>query len=332
MQNELCPRLAALKPTGFALQKQKETMRLKEKIAFELLKCKHRLVGKHLLFTVKDEKSSPFFIQASGRSGTTLLRTILLRGDELIIPPESNYLIPELIIQFLKNSSKSWRDLVAILILHLREAQGQEYFGYWKADLARIERVCLELPVESRSLHQVVQTIFLDGCNSNKLWGDKTPILLFAQEYLSFLYPNAKYIFLVRDGRDVIRSRIDHRSDATIDNSIRRWNESCEIIFKAKGMLSPEKYKILRYEDLVSEPEVEVQRVCEFLSVSYSPKMLDHEIRQELGDAGKSHHVNTRKPINTDSIGRWKNYFSHQETEKLNRVLEKNLDAFGYST
>lgn len=307
-------------------------MQLKEKISIGTLRCRQKIWGKHPLFTSHDKLSSPFFIQASGRSGTTLLRTILLRGDQLIIPPESNFLIPELIVQFMKSSSKKWEEIVSDIILHLRDAQKLEYFSYWSADLTKIERACLELPIKNRSLHKIVQTIFLDGGASAKTWGDKTPILLFAEEYLSFLFPHAKYIFLVRDGRDVIRSRIEHLTDATIENSVDRWNKSCDIIMRAKRRLPSEKIKVLKYENLVRAPEAEVQSTCEFLGVSYYSEMLNQEKRLDLGDTVKAHHANTKKPISTDSIGQWKNYFSYQETEKLNKALGKNLDAFGYST
>ena len=82
-------------------------------------------------------------------------------------------------------------------------------------------------------------------------------------------------------------------------------------------------------EQRAGEPVI--RQACSFLGVDYSSSMLDHTSRvDKLGDTDKAHHSNLTKPINSESVGKWKKNFSDSEQKEVNRLLRQNLLSLGY--
>ena len=302
-------------------------MTFREKAVFNFLKLKHRFVGRHPISTKLDANHLPFFIMSSGRSGTTLLRTMLIRGEHVVIPPESNILIPEVVTIYLKKNRKSWEDLVSAIFEHI---SGIDYLDYWDLDINKIVNHLMQLELKHRSLHAIIEAIYTNGSSSRIRWGDKTPIVIFMDDYITYAFPKAKRIYMIRDGRDVIRSRIEHRNDATLHNSIERWNNACDIIQRRIGENSHFNM-VIRYEDLVTEPEIWMKKICVYLGLDYHPQMLNASIKLDLGDTVMQHHENSKRPISTESIGKWKAYFNDQDIRHLNQALGTNLQRFNYA-
>ena len=99
---------------------------------------------------------------------------------------------------------------------------------------------------------------------------------------------------------------------------------------RAVGLAMPaDVYLEVRYEDLVANPEIVLERICRFLGEEFMPDLLDHTrlARQEIGPAG---HVEVRQPISTTSVQRWRTDMSEFEKRMADRVAGSTLSALGY--
>ena len=93
------------------------------------------------------------------------------------------------------------------------------------------------------------------------------------------LWPNARVIHLVRDGRDVALSRIRLGWAGNVWTSAPAWAEierSWELL---RPRLAAEQVHEMRYEDLVAHPGEELDRLCAFLGIDYEAEMLRYPDR-----------------------------------------------------
>lgn len=93
---------------------------------------------------------------------------------------------------------------------------------------------------------------------------------------IPFLFPNAKFIHLVRDPRDVARSSIGMGWAGNVYYGVDHWLETELSWNRLQAKISPEQCFELRFEDLILAPEVELEKLCLFMGVQYSEKMLDY--------------------------------------------------------
>jgi hypothetical protein len=111
---------------------------------------------------------------------------------------------------------------------------------------------------------------------------------------LLWLWPDARYIHLVRDGRDVALSTIPMGWAGNMYRGIRAWAEVEELWRRMAERLPADRQITVTYEDLAADPEYELRRICDFLGVDYDPAMLRYDRESTYG------------PPHGDSIGKWK--------------------------
>lgn len=110
-------------------------------------------------------------------------------------------------------------------------------------------------------------------------WGDKTPIYVKSLDLLADLFPSARFIHIIRDGRDVALSYLDVPWGPTsIWEVARKWKIEVAGGRTSGGRLGSNRYTEVRYENLVREPEAELRRLCEFVRLPFTPMMLDFHL------------------------------------------------------
>ncbi len=90
------------------------------------------------------------------------------------------------------------------------------------------------------------------------------------------LWPQARFIHLIRDGRDVARSCVEMGWAGHVHHGVERWIEAERLWERVQAGLPSQRWIELTYEDLIREPEVQLARLCDFLGVAYSPAMLSY--------------------------------------------------------
>ena len=279
--------------------------------------------------SVSDIVFAPFFIVSSGRSGTTLLRRMLTAHHQLHIPPESDDLIPRGAQFFAAHSKKEWKWLVLQVCSIFETAP---CFAFWKTDLSQIKEPLINLPPEARSYAAIVNAIykhhaFLQG-KSSDTWGDKTPYLVHCLDWLRLIFPNARYIFVVRDGRAVVHSMIK-KQGYTLRQAAVRWRDSVLLFNAHTKKIEPDHQICIHYEDLVGNTQQVLKNICDFLKVPFLQE-LSSSIPENMGDTVLSHHENTSKPVSKDHLTIWKQELEDKQIQYLNTMLRKELLYFRY--
>lgn len=216
--------------------------------------------------------TAPVFVVGMGRSGTTLLRMMLTHHPRLAIPYESGFLTgyQDRAPDFAPLTDDAHlRRLVETM---LAERNVQRWDHTFSA-----ERIVAA--VGERTVAGVARAIYEDYAagRSKARWGDKSDYL----DRLHVLYemfPDAQFIHIVRDGRDVALSVMKLPwGPNDIVGAAEWWDAHVRIARRVGAVMGPRKYMEVRYEHLVTRPEHELRRCCAFIGEDYTPAMLDYQ-------------------------------------------------------
>ena len=277
------------------------------------------------------EPLRPFFIIGSGRSGNTLLRRILQAHSELHIPPE-NHALGTAITVYRRNRGIAWPHLVDLVLGTFQFSRG---FDLFDVDLRPLAEGLREAPKGSRNLAHMLDSFYRFHARAHDRqcthWGDKTPLNTFNAFKIGSVFPDVRFIHIVRDGVDVAESYVRAGLIAEHDEAARRWSSSIDAARRAKRRY-PAQFLEIRYEALVHEPEQVIRSVCDFLAVSFEASMLSQtEHTREMGDVPRyAHHQQTLEPISADSVGKGRRELDRRTLGRLAKVIGKQLQTLGY--
>jgi len=220
------------------------------------------------------------FIVGVGHSGTTLLRLMLDAHPELAIPPETNFL-PEL-IDLTRGGEASPEQVTRLLTEHRRWGD----FGLEAEQLHGRLRAAGRLT--PRAAARCFYELYAEGQGKPR-WGDKSPRYAGKMVKLGRNLPEARFIHLIRDGRDVALSRLRKRGDdpAQVADAARKWRN--RILRARKRSPKVSHYTEARFEELVADTEPTLRRICEFSQLEWDPAVLDYHERSEERMAEMAH-------------------------------------------
>lgn len=276
----------------------------------------------------KKTDDAPFFIVGSGRSGSTLLRLILSSHSRICIPPETWFLVP-LLDKLRPDGALSAAQVdraVEIIISHYRWPD----MGIDAADFRREAQALVD-----PDLRAVVELVYGHHLRraAKPRWGDKTPPYIHALPALAELFPEARFIHLVRDGRDVAKSfqATGWYGRWLYDNCL-EWRDA---IRRADGYRStPLAQRLIdvRYEDLVVDTERTIRTVCDFLGEPFEAAMLERQSGAQARVPERERHAHaklSRAPQRSD-IERWKTEMSLRELLIAEAFMGHGLRRMGY--
>lgn len=272
-------------------------------------------------------KNRMFFIVGRGRSGTTLLTAILNIHPELVVPPEAIF-----ILNLYNKYSKAHLNQKKIHSFY-KDLWLERRIETWNLDHDKLKHELLSQK-ENTTFSDLCRIIYLNyaknqGKSENVLLGDKNPhYSLFVNKLLD-LFPEAKFIHMVRDYRDCILSYKAEKFDLNETAALAyRWRHYNYAILKQRK-LAPEKFSLIRYEDLINRPEVELKKICTFLGVPFFPKMLEHNKYQNENKIF-AWQKNIIKPLDKKNIEKWKSMMKKKDFEKADYICRKVGKLFGY--
>jgi hypothetical protein len=208
----------------------------------------------------------PFFIVGSARSGTTLLRLMLNAHSEVAVPPESRFIVDlwggsdevavdEVIEALVRHGQFSTWDLPIEVV---RDEMGGNRVAPYAAIIDSAYRAYARL-------------------HGKRRWGDKTPRYVENIPLLARLWPAARFIHLIRDGRNVALSYADVPfGPKTVARAARLWANRVSLGIAHGRALGPGRYLEIRYEDLVADASARIKALCGFLDLEFEPGMLDY--------------------------------------------------------
>jgi len=268
----------------------------------------------------------PVFVLGSQRSGTTMLRLMLNNHPGLAIPHESAFIT----IYFkclgdygdlaCRDNARKLLDDVARHPL----VQRGKLIADPEAVLAR--------PI--RTYRDFVDAIFhcYAEARGKTRWGDKTPFYTPDIDIIRRIFPDAKIVHLVRDGRDVVLSQksIEWMS-GNLPKLVLDWQWKTTIAHKV-GAVMGQDFLEVRFEDLVCRPEEILRRVCAFIDEDYDPSMLNYSTNAKAVVPSESlkWHRNSVQPPDSTQLHKWKKHLSKSERIVFEQLAGETLELFGY--
>ena len=228
---------------------------------------------------------TPLFILGNPRSGTSMIRLMLTCHSGIVIPPECGFIV------WLYEKFKNWEQkdnldstkvevfIEALFSSKKFDTWGLEKNAFQELGDERQHRNYSELCAVAYilfALKQKKQIIF---------WGDKNNHYLDSLPLLTQLFPNAKYLHIVRDGRDIacsyrevmargLSGRFTPRLPQDLVRTAEEWSGNIHKVERFFQEINKENSCVVRYEDLTAFPEKELKKICKWLDVNYEDDML----------------------------------------------------------
>jgi hypothetical protein len=213
----------------------------------------------------------PVFIVGSASSGTTLLAVILDAHSQIACGPELFIFDKPQIYRKYSTFRTSLPLWLKMGLVGKGQVASEEFFFNRDAYFTNDSELC-ELAHSSQSLREFFDHFFARYLSKRgkTIWCEKTGSNAYCMEQIFSLYPHARVVHLVRDGRDVVCS-IKRRGGSPY-HAISHWLYNVSAAIRWRG---DERYLEVRYEDLVAQPQRTVEQICAHVGVAFEPAMLE---------------------------------------------------------
>jgi hypothetical protein len=265
---------------------------------------------------------APLLVLGVRRSGTTLLRVMLDRSSTLAVPDES-YFVTQLAHRHGSNPDPTAFADDCRRIGTLRE---------WGVSIDDVRlRGGMTTGEAIAALYQRYAEL-----QGKPRWGDKTPMYMQHLPLLARLFPEARFVHLIRDGRDaalsflgmpegiVTRTWAHPRSVADFAC---QWRTEVEAAQRLGERVGPERYLEVRYEALVADADAELRRICTFAALPFEPGMLAYAGAVDV--SAKPHQQRLLQPP-TRNVRNWREQLPEEDALAFEGVAGDLLRRLGY--
>ena len=279
-----------------------------------------------------DAGYDPFFIVGSGRSGSTLLRRMLIAHPDVYIPPES-WVLGRCVKLWRQHPSLTWRDRVYLILAQFEYTPRMRERGW--PELAPVAQRLLAVEPKARSLARIIDMVYRFSAEQDsdcRRWGDKTPLSTFSLPRIRSVFPSARFIHLIRDGCDVTFSYLQAGRYHDLKLAARRWAAAAKLASRFCRRHSDQCIEI-RYEQLVTKPEETLRQVCGLLDLEFIPRMIESEdVACRMKNVSKTNPFteNVLRPVFADSIGKGRRALSADQRQLIAPIIGKELARLGY--
>ena len=268
--------------------------------------------------------SRPLVVLGVSRSGTTLLRVILDRSPGIAIPDES-FFVPLL-------ARRHGRTVAAERFLDdVARIPTIRAWGLRPADVEPRIRAGMRTGAAIAAIFETYAERAGKPC-----WGDKTPMYMRHLELLESLFPDARYVHLVRDGRDAALSFLE-MPEGTFTRTWAHpetpaqfaclWGKEVSDACALGRRVGSGRYHEIRYEELVTDPDGVVAGICEFAEIPFEPDMLAYAEAVDVSE--KPHQQRLLRPP-TAGVRSWRDDMSSEDIAAFEAVAGNVLRELGY--
>jgi|GEM_PF-854905 len=259
-----------------------------------------------------------FFIVGVQRSGTTLLSKMMSQHPEILMETKSVgfrmitgfsnlYDLLPLNLQHDKNEFLAW------LIKNDSDGRLAEIIDYQNIKDYDSVRNLIQGSLEKR--------LTIAG---KTVWGDKSPNLQHYLDDLLLLLPEVKILQIIRDGRANAYS-MSTRSYQHLSLSAQKWVDGNIFGIVNQEILGRKQYKMIRYEDLLEDPEKVGRAVCQFLNIPFATQML--QLSGPQLDQPESYVKNF---FDKSKIDKWKEQLNSEQIKQIEEIQGPLLKKMGY--
>jgi hypothetical protein len=279
------------------------------------------------------------------RSGTTLLRMMLDAHPEIAVPPETHF-VPDL-IKAAKQEGAGGESMLEAL------TSNRTWPDFGISEERMLERLAAIDTADEGAAGAAVRCFFEAYAEDQgkPRWGDKTPAYMLSITRIGRALGEARFIHLIRDGRDVALSQTARaiNEQPPPAEQAGRWVKRIRKSRVQAAKLGGDRYIEARYEDLVRDPEPNLRRICEFIEADFDPAMLTYYERaaerlQEMAGALREdgehapqqagyridNHSPTTKPPDPSRLDKWRREMSAADLAAYNGVAAELLRELDY--
>jgi hypothetical protein len=286
--------------------------------------------------------SNPYvFVVGCPRSGTTLLQRMLDAHPQLALTNDTDFIrrAVDLVVP-------AWRDETATLLRAAIERDSERLVASSRR-YHRFPRLDLEPEAVDRAAAGATDfagfvSLLYDEVakkTGKPFAGDKTPEYVRYLPLLHTLFPRARFVHLLRDGRDVALALREWKPSKG-PNRVPLWSEDpfavCALWWRSRvesgirdGQLLPRgTYLAVRYEELVTDPALTLAVIVDFLGLQFAPQMLDFNRDKMRLERGLSANRSWLGP--TPGLRDWRKQMAPGDVELFEALAGDTLEAAGY--
>jgi len=269
-----------------------------------------------------ENSDRPIFIFGCPRSGTTLVRVMLDGHPRIAVSRETEIAFPLLLDTRLQRDTPR---------LTLDTLVTDNTLQRWGLDIDQVRAfVNRAMPRSNADLLRAVFASYAES-HGKPRWANKMPTYVYHLRALATLFPDAQFVHVIRDGREVAAS-LHERSwgPRTIVRGALEWRRAVRIARADARHLDRDRYIEIRLEDLLAQPEEHLRRLCGFLGEEYSSEMLAYPGRVEGSHLArvKDHRHLTSPP--TTGLRDWRTGVSAREQAAVEVICHRLLRDLGY--
>jgi len=255
-------------------------------------------------------------IVGAPRSGTTLVSNMLSNHPDIYIFPQTQFFNKIWGARYLYNFKKNRHKMLEVI----------------SRDKA-VKRSGIDLFFNKSALRNSFDDYFQEyidlvndyNMHRKRYIGDKTPRHIMVIKGLKNKLPvPLKVVAVVRDSRAVLASMKGRNLIKNMASGAAIWNTYARGINSLPRWFQPSDFLVLRYEDIIGDPEAGAMRIADTLGIPYSKKMV------EVQDNNSSFLRHDKGGIYNDSLETWRTRLSPDEINCISTLTQINLDHFGY--
>jgi len=291
------------------------------------------------------------FIVGMARTGTTLLRNVLNRSDEVGMGGESRFLVAPRLLSL--HRERGFRDELREVgdlttdsgarrvVDHIYRIRKDNFWGKIAKGADRDEFL-QHLLNSDRSERALLDLALAFHARGKPIRGEKTPAHIEVVPQILEWFPNARIVHMIRDPRATFVSKqhkdgdrpsvlapLRERAESLYElyasvRTIERWRHVISLHHRYRTQFAG-RYHLLRFEDLVTDPRTSINEVCRFIGIEFTEKMLDQTVTNSSFVQGA--------PVggfNAKAIERWRGILSPALQRWFRLWCGRSLREFGY--
>lgn len=295
----------------------------------------------------------PLFIVGASRSGSTMLRSILNNASAINLAGETHYfddLRPRFIEKCLMDMSEDER---AYCLDYFRSLDVRPYGMAANPEQSPLLRT--ELLGAASDLGDNADSLFQAYCqmrtrHTDAIWGEKTPRHVFRIDDIISAFPGARIVCIIRDVRGMVASYRDWtyqgglptNGNADYERAIKdeqtrigasyniaiaslMWRAAANAALAAMKKYGTDRIQIVKYEDLINDPEPVLSALLSWIGVEFTDTMLDIPL-QNSSTTEFSSVAGLKKSVSM----RWQSTLTDQEIHIIQTITQNAMRHFGY--
>lgn len=273
----------------------------------------------------------PIILLASERSGTNLLRVMVSSHSQVSSPPPAGIVagLADKVFQYLC----PLKEIHEIELIDDAVALTKAHFKPWEID---IDTQAVLKGLDSISFWEIFRALndVYAKEEGSACWISKDPNLFNYIYEIKMHMPDAKFVYMVRDGRDVAASMLEggvHTSH--IYQAAHIWSQNQRVCLNALSdpILSNSMF-LVKYEDLITDAKIVMQGIMRFIDLDYEASQLEYYKNKEVINVSNMTDFwkNISKPLNPTNMGKYKNSLSDRQIEIFESIAWDEMCALNY--